>query len=433
MPASPGKSRIVVTTWGSLGDLHPYLAIALGLQQRGHDVRVATAEFYRSKIEALGLNFHPVRPDVDVIVNDRERMQRMMTGRLATVRVVRELLLPVLRDSYHDILHVAEGADLLLSHLPWATRLVAEKTGIPWVSTMITPMGFFSTYDGTVMPLMPQGIHRLLGPRVLGALQRCGKWATRPWARPFDRFRTELGLPPTNEDNPLGDSHSPLRVLALFSPHFAPPQPDWPPQAIATGFPTYDRDEATPPSPELERFLQAGPPPIVFTQGISSALIASRFYAESLAAAKALGMRAILVLGKNPANELRDLPADVLSVHYAPFSELFPRCAAVVHHGGIGTTGLALQAGRPTLVVPSAHDQPDNAARVARLGVGSVLPLRRYTAGRAVRALRRLLEEPAVAERAMVLARKLEAEDGVAGACDALEAVLVGSQASKFA
>ncbi|HVW01604.1 MAG TPA: glycosyltransferase, partial [Planctomycetaceae bacterium] len=294
MTRSPGKSRIVVNTWGSLGDLHPYLAISLGLQKRGHDVRVATAEYYRSKIESLGLNFHPVRPDVDVI-RDQQRMQRLMTGRLATVRVVRELLLPVLRDSYADVLQAAEGADLLVSHLPWATRLVAEKTGIPWVSTMITPMGFFSTYDGTVMPLNPPGIHRL-GPRWLGALQRWGKWATRPWARPFDRFRAELGIPPTREDNPLGDSHSPLRVLALFSPLFAPRQPDWPPQAIATGFPFFDRDETTPPSAELQRFLASGPPPVAFTQGISSAMLVSRFYRESIVAAQSLGVRAVLVL-----------------------------------------------------------------------------------------------------------------------------------------
>src|SRR6185295_9258634 len=155
--------RIVLTAFGSLGDLHPYIAIALGLRERGHDAVLATSECYRQKIGALGLEFRPVRPDSDWVL-DPAVMQRMMDLRHGTVRVVTEKLLPVLRESYEDTRAAAAGADLLVSHplAAYVTRLVAEKPGIPWASTMITPLGFFSTYDLPVMPLIPK-LSRSLG------------------------------------------------------------------------------------------------------------------------------------------------------------------------------------------------------------------------------------------------------------------------------
>lgn len=140
----PGRKWIVLTTMGSLGDLHPYIAIGLGLKKRGHDVVLATSRCYEQKIKALNLGFHPVRPDANWLAQN-DVLRRMMDFRWGTVRVVRDVLLPVLRETYEDTLEAAHGADLLVSHpIAFATRLVAEKTGIPWASTMITPLGFFS-------------------------------------------------------------------------------------------------------------------------------------------------------------------------------------------------------------------------------------------------------------------------------------------------
>lgn len=427
-----GPRRIVLTTMGSLGDLHPYLAIALRLRERGHEPIVATSACYQQKVESLGLAFRPLRPDSEKVA-DPDAMRRFMDPRLGTWRIVRELVMPVLGDSYADIHAAAAGADLLVSHplTAFATRLVAEKTGTPWASTMITPLGFFSAYDLPAVMLAPVllGRLRVLGPRfwrpALNALKRLSRFPAAPWYR----LRDELGLPPATEINPLTDSHSPSLVLALFSEQLAARQRDWPPQTVVTGFPLYDRDQASGNPggslpPDLAEFLDRGPPPIVFTLGISSAMVAGRFFEESIQVAEKLGRRALLVTGKNPANRLGSLPDAMAVVDYAPFSEVFPRAAVIVHHGGIGTTGLAMRAGRPALVVYCSHDQPDNAARVARLGLGRALAQKSYRASRVEREIGHLLDDPIYGARAEAIGERVRQEDGAGRACEAIEALV---------
>ena len=195
-------------------------------------------------------------------------------------------------------------------------------------------------------------------------------------------------------------------MLALFSEVLAAKQTDWPPQTLVTGFPTFDHDGVAGLPPELVRFLDSGPPPIVFTVGISAVTVAGRFFEDSLDAAKALGCRAVMV-GKRISTERVALPEGVFACEFAPFSQLFPRAAAVVHAGGIGTTGLAMRAGRPVLVVPFAHDQPDNAERLRRLGVARTISGRRYTSARAITELRHLLDDPPYSRRASEVGQQL--------------------------
>ena len=156
---------------------------------RGHEAILAASVCYQQKIEALGLGFRAVRPDSEC-VTDPEVMRRMMDLRTGTVRFVREIMLPVLRESYEDTLAAAEGADLLVSHpITYATRLVAEKTGIPWASTVITPLGFFSVYDLPVFPAAPELSKKLrfLGPTIWGPLFRFGKQTPRSGFNPCCR------------------------------------------------------------------------------------------------------------------------------------------------------------------------------------------------------------------------------------------------------
>jgi UDP:flavonoid glycosyltransferase YjiC (YdhE family) len=424
-PPRPQGKRIILTTIGSMGDLHPFIAIALGLKSRGHQAVVATGECYREKVEALGLGFHPLRPD-STFVADPVAMRRIMDFRLGSIHVLRETILPALRQTYEDTLAAADGADLLVSHpLTFATRLVSEARGIPWASTTITPLVFGSAYDPPALPGIPDlSPHlRFLGPWFWVPLRRILTRATRVWARPLDRLRAEIGLPPA-ADNPLVDGHSPALVLTLFSRRLADKQPDWPPQTIHTGFPFYDGDGAAGLPPELARFLDDGPPPVVFTLSISAATVAGPFFKHSVTAAERLGRRAVLIVGKAGRDELGSLPEGVAAFEYAPFSELFPRAAAVVHAGGIGTTGLAMRSGRPMLVVPHAHDQPDNGHRLARLGIARVLWPRRYTPARVAAELGRLFDDPAVSRRAEQVAEEVRREDGVKAACDALETLL---------
>jgi rhamnosyltransferase subunit B len=429
LPPSGKKKRIVLTTFGSLGDLHPYIAIALGLQARGHDAVIATSNSYRQKIEALGIGFRAVRPDHADVEANPDLMRRMMDRRKGSEYVIREFAMPVLRESYEDTLKAAEGADLLVSHmLTFTTRLVAEKKGIPWASTYLQPFGLFSVYDPPVLPpAMFLSKLRFLGPAFHWLLFWCAKRSVRSWCKPWHRLRTEVGLSPTSDSPLFEGQHSPSLVLALFSKLLADKQPDWPRQAVITGFPFYDKGgEAGIPS-ELIRFLEAGPSPLVFTLGSSAVLDAGTFYEHSATAAKLLGRRAVLLVGKDPRNRPASLPDGVVAFDYAPFSELFPRAAAIVHQGGIGTTAQAMRSGRPMLVMPYAHDQPDNADRVTRLGIARTISRRRYNPARAVAELRHLLDRPAYSHRASEVGGQVRKEDGVRTACDALETLLQNS------
>jgi UDP:flavonoid glycosyltransferase YjiC (YdhE family) len=214
-------------------------------------------------------------------------------------------------------------------------------------------------------------------------------------------------------------------VLALFSPVLAEPQPDWPRHVVVTGQCLYDAPHGAALSPELDAFLAAGDAPLVFTLGSAAVAVAGDFYVESVAAARALGRRAVLLVGRDgTAAWAGERGADVHVAAAAPHSRLFPRAAAVVQQCGVGTLGQGLRAGRPILGVPFAHDQPDNAHRARRLGLARVLPAHRYRAARAATELRALLEDPSYAEAAARVGARVRAEDGVAAACEALERLL---------
>jgi UDP:flavonoid glycosyltransferase YjiC (YdhE family) len=309
--------------------------------------------------------------------------------------------------------------------LTFTTRLVAETKGIPWVSTFLQPLGFFSAHDPPVLAPAPYLARlRFLGPVFHRALFGAAKRRVRSWAEPWHRLRAEVGLPPTPESPLFEGQYAPSLVLALFSKCLADRQPDWPRQTVLTGFPLYDQDGDAGMPAELARFLDAAPPPLVFTLGSSAVVDPGPFYEHSAAAAGLLGRRAVLVVGNNPRNRPARLPDGVVAFAYVPFSELFPRAAAIVHQGGIGTTAQAMRAGRPMLVMPYSHDQPDNAARVTRLGIARTVPRHRYTPARAAAELRRLLEDPAYQQRAAQVGEQVRNEDGVGNACDALVGLL---------
>jgi UDP:flavonoid glycosyltransferase YjiC (YdhE family) len=172
----------------------------------------------------------------------------------------------------------------------------------------------------------------------------------------------------------------------------------------------------------LSEFLKKGEPPIVFTLGASAVLDAGDFFEQSILAAQKLRSRAVLLVGPQARRKKwNSLPPTMVVADYAPYSELLPHAAATVHQGGVGTTAQALRAGRPTLIVPYIQDQPDNAERVARLGVARVLYRKLYTAEQAVAELTRLLSDNSYSARAADVAQEIRTEDGVAAACDALE------------
>ena len=430
--------RIVISTFGSFGDIHPYVAIALELKARGHRPLIATSEVYREKMDSAGIDFHPVRPDVpsyDHTPELQKLVERLMDQKEGPA-AIGDLILPHLRDIYADLDTATEDADLLLTHpLPFAGTMVAEKKRLPWVSSVLAPASFLSVYDPIVPPQWPWLYHFMkLSPWVGRGVMALANIKVEKLAQPIYDLRNELGL--SRGGQPLFEGqHSPTKVLALYSRLLGKPQADWPANAVITGFPFYDRPDyfgETGMPPGMAEFLDEGPPPIVFTLGSSAFWVARDYYHDSIAAAQALGRRALLLIGHERNLPASPLPEGVAAFEYAPFGEVFPRACAIVHQGGVGTTGQGMRSAKPVLIVPHAHDQFDNAARVERLGAARVLPRPRYDAKTATRELRMLLDDPSYAEAAKRVGEAVSQEDGTRAAADEIEQVLhtTGGQVS---
>jgi rhamnosyltransferase subunit B len=414
--------RIVFSTFGTFGDVNPLIALALELKRRGHTPVLAAPSMFGEKVEPLGIEFVAVRPNQDP--NDKRMVEMIWDIKKGTERGLREFLFPAIRDSYQDLLEAAQGADLLVTgELSYAGPIIAEKTGIPWASYVLAPLSFFSGYDPPVLPPYPTLAKvQSLVPGVGHLVPRFARLVTRHWAEPIYKLRRELGL--QDGENPIFDAkHSKRLVLALYSRVLGDPQPDWPPSARITGFAFYDGDAGNMNlAPELESFLADGPPPLVFTLGSAAVMAAGDFYEVSAKAADLLGQRAVLLTGNDPQNIPKGpLSNNICIARYAPYSQIFPRASVMIHQGGVGTTAQALKAGRPMLVMPYSHDQPDNARRVKHLGVAQVIQRKEYHPEAAARKIKVLLEDAAYLERAAEVARVVTEEDGVRTACDALE------------
>ena len=416
--------RIVLCTAGSLGDLHPFIALALALKARGVQAEIATSVEYGAKIEAERLVFHRVGPGVERLSADLGMDLAELTEAIAKSDrfLFEKVMLPYLEDWTREVEVVARGSSAVVgATFAAGAAMAAELAGVPYVSAALQPTVVFSAFDPPYLPRAPW-----LGPASGGAQLwfnkatiRLARLSTAHWTTPINRVRRSLGLADTNANLLFDGATNADLALALYSPLLSPAQPDAPPGFTVTGYAAYDSEAggASIMPRELERFLKDGPAPVVFTLGSAAVHIPGDFYRESLKATRRIGRRAVLLVGPEGDPSVAD-GQDVIAVPYAPFSTLFPRAAAVVHQGGVGTTQQALRSGRPQLVVPHLGDQFDNGARVARLGAGAVVGRKAYWAERVAAVLGRLLDDPGVVETAGRLGLVASREDGAGVAAE---------------
>ncbi|MDD5759965.1 MAG: glycosyltransferase [Desulfobulbaceae bacterium] len=413
-------SRFLFTTFGSLGDLHPYIAVARNLIERGHETVLVAAEEYRPTVESSGITFESVRPSMAELGDYQTLVTKLFDMRRGPEYLICNLVMPYLRSAHESLLKASEGADLLVSHpLTVTLPLVAQLRKLPWVSTVLSPLSFMSSDDPPVIAGAPwlQKV-RTFGPTPYRLLFSLFKLAVRSWETPLRNFRNELGLPPSNRMAMFEGQFSPLCNLALFDPQLAQTQPDWPANTSICGTPIFDgefQDDGI--LDDLEQFLNHGEPPIVFALGSSAVWMAGDFWDNAVASVQHLGRRAILITGPTMPNFL---PESIKAFPYLPYSKIFPRAAAIVHQAGIGTLSQAMRAGCPQLIVPVAFDQPDNAQRAKALGLGRVLPFRKATTRQLTSELELLLSHSDYAKAARALADELTGVDGAARAGDAL-------------
>jgi len=410
--------RILLATLGSLGDLHPYIAVGRELLARGQQVRVATSIDYRVRVEAAGLEFAPLAPSLAELGEPEQMAQRFFAPWRGPRRLIDAMVIVPLRHAYADLRAAAEGATLAVSHpLTPALPLIAESRGLPWLSSVLAPYSLFSMTDPSLIPNL-EWLQRLprLGGWAYGSMLNLVRTSVRRWERPLHALRAELGLPPVKQTLLIDGQLSPRGTLALFDPSLAAPQPDWPARTLVCGAALHDagdpQNTTAAAEDALDRFLTAGPPPVVFALGSSAVWLARDYWEHAIIACNTLGVRGLLLTGM-PLQQ--QLPANVIAFDYLPYSRVFSRAAAIVHQAGIGTLSCALRSGRPQLLTPAGFDQPDNAARAARLGVGRVLPFRRaHNPVRLTRELRALLGDPTYAKAALEMAERSRAVDGAA-------------------
>ena len=416
------RKRIVFATFGSLGDLHPYIAVALELRRRGHEPLIATFDVYRAEVEAEGIGFAAMRPAADTLGDRIEVLRRLFSDHRGPEYMLRRMFMPHLRESYEDLWRATEGADLLVTHpIAFAGPLVAEKRRMPWASSVLAPLSLFSAIDPPLLAAAPflYAIRRL-GVAPYRWVFSLAKRMAGAWEKPLHEFRAELGIPSVKLAQFEGQ-YSPHLNLGLFSRVLAEPQADWPANSVLCGFPRYDGKPLNGSArTELDAFLAAGEPPIVFGLGSSAVMIAGDFWEHAVACSQRLKRRAILITGAPLASSL-PLPDGIKAFNSLPYSAVFPRAAATVHSGGIGTLAQALAAGRPQLVVPVAFDQADNARRAALLGCARTLPFKKATAERMAAELALLLDTPEYAAAAGSVGERLRRESAAAVACDHLE------------
>jgi UDP:flavonoid glycosyltransferase YjiC (YdhE family) len=411
--------NMILVALGSHGDVHPFVGIGMELRRRGHRVQVIAYSHFEKLIADAGLELVScgTAEEFKRLASDPRAWKRFR-GTQTVLSFVGMLIRPIYRLIAEN--YVPGQTVVAASSLALGARVAQDHLNIPTTSIHLQPTMLWSAIDPPFIqglftpPWMPNWMKRMqyeLGEFLV---------LDRILAPPLNAFRRELGLGPVKRV--FGHyAHSPQRVIGMFPDWFAPPAPDWPAQVRLTGFPLFDERGITALPEGLVRFLDEGEPPIAFTPG-SAMWQGERFFEESARACEMLGRRGLL-LTRHPDHLPRQLPPGVKHVEYAPFSELLPRCAALVHHGGIGTSSQALTAGVPQLVVPHAHDQPDNAARLIRLGVARKLEVSKYRRARIARTLQELLQSPDTRRRCSEIAARFDGQTAIGDTCDLIESL----------
>jgi sterol 3beta-glucosyltransferase len=410
--------RIAMVAPGSRGDVEPYLALGRGLAEAGHLVRLVTHEDFGALVSAHGVEFWPLKGKVQDIAQGQAMRERLEKG--SFLSVIRQMS----KDAQRGALVLAEGGlaacrgmDLVLAGVGglFVGLALAEKLELPFLQAYYIPFTPTRAYPSFLLPRLPSWLG--------GSLNRLSYQIARQviWQgfRPADKVARQevLDLPPAPLLGPYNSSCiGQLPVLYGFSPYVISKAPDWDENTHVTGYWFLERAADWAPPPALEAFMQAGPAPVYIGFGSMSSRNPEETAALVLQALARTEQRAIMLSGWGGLRA-ENLPDTVFMVDSVPFSWLFPRVAAVVHHGGAGTTAYGLRAGVPSIVIPFFGDQPFWGQRVAELGVGpEPISRKKLTVDGLAQAIQQALTDEAMRQRAADLGARIQAEDGVARA-----------------
>lgn len=413
-------SHVLIVTVGSHGDIHPFLAIGSELVRRGHRVTVITNSYYAGQVAEAGCELVPLGERFDL--SEIAKNPQMMSTWTGSMHIFKELIIPNSPSIVRTVEEVCkrDPADVVLTHhIALGAAWACERIGVPHVVACLSPVAWNNRLDPCVLLPLPMFFSHVIRPmttrwsHVITGLMLDGM---------LNRAREEVGLP-RRKHIYMTDTLGGAANLGLWSKYFRGGLPGDPSQGVICGFAVWDQDnERQVRSEEVERFLKDGPEPIVFTLGTSAVHVAGDFYRAAAEACRVLGRRGMLLVGKD-GKLPEGAPDGVRAFSYAPHSQVMPRACAIVHHGGVGTTAQGLRSGRPTVIVPFAHDQFDNAARCERLGVSRTLGRGKVTAQSLAEVLKGLLADDIAVRGAAEIGRRLQDEDGAAAAATVVEGV----------
>ncbi len=411
--------RIAILTYGSRGDVQPFLALGQGLQRAGYRVRLAAPEGFAGLVGEAGLDFTPLPGDPAAL--SREMVDRAGSNPLRLTRAMSAFVLPLALEVLAALRDACADADAVVHTflMTNAGHEIALERGIPEFSAQMFPV-FAPTaaFPAPTLPALPLGgwYNRLTHRFTEGTFWHGGR-LMYGWLR-----RTHRELPPLH-GWPFAAS-PPVPLLFGFSPLVIPPAPDWGDHVHVTGYWIANEPHDWQPPDDLARFLEAGPPPVYIGFGSVVTRDAARLTQAALDALALSGQRGILLGGWSGLGG-DQLPPHVLKIESAPHGWLFPRMAAVIHHGGAGTTAAGLRSGVPSIITPFTADQPFWGDRVYRLGVGpQPIPRSKLTAARLADAIRQAVADAMMRARAAEVGAAIRAEDGVRRAVEIVESYL---------
>lgn len=412
------SQRILILTAGSQGDVQPYIALGKGLQAAGFSVQFATDASFAQWVTEQGLNFAPIQAPFAQLIQTEAGKAAIAGKSSFTLKQI----MPMLRQMMDDSWAVADAfqPDAIVYHpKALAGYHIADRLGIPGFLAMALPG--YSPTTAFANPIFGGGHYGgLLNWLSYTAFLKVSLW---PFRRLINRWRQEtLGLPPFQHE--LSLRGNPVPKLYAYSRHVVPIPPDWDDSDIVTGYWFLDAPSDWQPSADLVAFLDQGPPPVYIGFGSMAAQDATQTAHRVLEAVRQSGQRALLAKGWGGLSPT-EVPETVHVLDSVPHDWLFPRCRAVVHHGGAGTTAAGLRAGKPTVICPFFGDQPFWGRRIWELGVGpKPLPQKRLTAEALAQAIRTVTTDTAMHQRAEALGANIRAENGVQQAVAAIRARL---------